>query len=380
MNELEKLEKTEEELKDIINVLNTTPEKEEDTNITQKQVVVNINAETGVQDIISDLEIDENENTEFDLIDSIDDVDVENNIEMDKSPITDQEMRESMEDGSLIDDLSDGGNSQISNETANELLVLINSKLAGEKIHPYKDMPEEIKVMIDKHIKDQLADVDMPRSINIPTVRNNIADTLLDSFINDIQLKRMKNDFATDLENLYKDSIKDIAKGTLEYIDERNKAYREAAENIDDEEKKKKMMAILDQLDEARSLSALKEYAKHCKIKSIELEKPDNRVYMSFLAKYKNSSQNIYDINLAKKVLLRHLESSGYGIRDIDAFFICFCKQVKNYSPAKPIEHVYMYYVLYYCALLDGDNSDVFINNVKEVMNNLRERNSILKR
>ena len=289
-------------------------------------------------------------------------------------------MQEALENDSIIEDLSGNDNVEISVETTKELLDLINKKLAGEKIHPYKDMPEEIQKMIDNHIAEGLKNVDFPSGVNVQAIRKNIGEALLDDFINEIQMKRMKNDFATDLENLYKDSIKDIAAGTLEYIDERNKAYRKAANEIDDEEKKKKMYAILDQLDEARSLNTLKEYAKHCKIKSIELEKPDNRVYMSFLAKYKNSTQNIYDINLAKKVLFRHLEASGYGIRDIDAFFICFCKQVKNFSPSKPIEHVYMYYVLYYCALLDGDNSDVFINNVKEVMDNLRQRNAIIKK
>ena len=232
--------------------------------------------------------------------------------------------------------------------------------------------------MIDKYVNKN-AFGSQAANININQIKKNVADALLDDFINDIQINRIKNDFATDMENLYKDSIKEIASGTLEYIDERNKAYREAANDIEDEEKRTKMIQILDQIDEARSLSSLKEYAKHCKIKSIELEKPDNRVYSSFLYKYKNSNNHIYDINVSKKVLFRHLEPQGYTIKDIDAFFIAFCKQVKNYSATKPVDHVYMYYVLYYCALLDGDNSTVFIDNVKEVINNLREINSLLR-
>ena len=378
MEELKEFENVEKNLKSMINVLNTTPETTDE--MEQKRVVVNFNAETGVQDIMSDLNEENLEEPELGVLNSIDDVNVDEELELDNSPVSDEEIKEVLENDSIIEDLSGHDDLEISVETTKELLELINKKLAGQKVHAYKDMPKEIQKMIDNHISEGLKDVAMPNGISIQTVRKNIGEALLDDFINEIQLKRMKNDFATDLENLYKDSIKDIAAGTLEYIDERNKAYRQAADEIDDPEKKKKMLSILDQLDEARSLNGLKEYAKHCKIKSIELEKPDNRVYMSFLAKYKNSSQNIYDINLAKKVLFRHLESSGYGIRDIDAFFICFCKQVKNYSPAKPIEHVYMYYVLYYCALLDGDNSDVFINNVKEVMDNLRQRNAIIKR
>ena len=67
-------------------------------------------------------------------------------------------------------------------------------------------------------------------------------------------------------------------------------------------------------------------------------------------------------------------------MRDVDAFLIAFCKQVDRYSPTVATEHAYMYYVLYYSALLDGDRSTTFINNVKDVIVNLKERNSIINK
>lgn len=350
--------------------------------LKEQKVIVNINPDTGMEDISGSYNEEDYEDLESsynDLTESIDSIDIDDENVFENTPVTGEEIKDTVieSNSSLINEINDG-DIKISTDTAKELLDLVNRKIKGEKINPYKEMPEQIRNIIDKYIKKNT--VNYNQAVNLNIIRKNVADALLDDFINDIQLKRMKNDFATDLENLYKDSIKDIAAGTLQYIDERNKAYREAANDIQDEEKRKKMLAILDQIDEARSLTQLKEYAKHCRIKSIELEKPDNRVYSSFLYKYKNSNNNIYDIALAKKVLFRHLSNLGYSIRDIDAFFVCFCKQVKNYVPTKPVDHAYMYYVLYYCALLDGDNSMVFVNNVKEVIDNLRERNSLLKK
>ena len=149
---------------------------------------------------------------------------------------------------------------------------------------------------------------------------------------------------------------------------------------MEDPEKKARLLAILDQIDEARSLTTLKEFAKRCKIKPIELEKPESRVYRGFLNKYTNSTNNIYDIKVARTVLFRHLSNEGYTMRDVDAFLISFCKQVNGYSPTIATEHAYMYYVLYYSALLDGDRSTTFINNVKDVIVNLKERNSIINK
>ena len=376
-NELIKdLKEAEKEVEQYKNVLNT---ESQETDLEPKRVLMMVNPETGTKDAIGEIDESDYENLEDpfeNLSDSIEDVDIEDSIE-DNTPITDEEMSEYISDpdnNSIMNELD--SDYEISNEATKDLLAVVNRKISGEKFNTYRELPQEIKDIIDKYVTKNAVGIN--NAVNLNIIKKNVADALLDDFINDIQLKRIKNDFATDLENIYKDSIKDIAAGTLEYIDERNKLYREKADEIEDEEKKAKMLAILDQIDEARSLTQLKEYAKHCKIKSIELEKPDNRVYSNFLFKYKNSSNNIYDINLAKKVLFRHIEKDGYTIRDIDAFFVCFCKQVRNYSPAKPVEHAYMYYVLYYCALLDGDNSRVFIDNVEEVMNNLRQRNSII--
>ena len=165
------------------------------------------------------------------------------------------------------------------------------------------------------------------------------------------------------------------AEGGLEYIDERNAAYREAANSIEDEGKRERLNAILDRIEEARNLTELKEFAKTCKIKRYDIERPDKRVYAGFLSKYRDSVNNIYDITIAETVLTRHLAPLGYDKIDVIMLLIAFCRQCQSYSVDNVLEHAYMYYFLYYCVMLDGDKSDKFRNNLIDVIKNVNERN-----
>ena len=76
---------------------------------------------------------------------------------------------------------------------------------------------------------------------------------------------------------------------------------------------------------------------------------------------------------------LNKITPGEYNDKDIDAFFICFCKQTQNYTEKNVIEHAYMYYLIYNIVLYDinskveeGDSE--FVQNVKEVIDNLRLR------
>ncbi|MCF0113797.1 MAG: hypothetical protein HUJ56_00480, partial [Erysipelotrichaceae bacterium] len=141
-------------------------------------------------------------------------------------------------------------------------------------------------------------------------------------------------------------------------------------DSIEDEEKREKLRQIIDQVDAARELAELKEYALKCKIKPFDLEKP-GKIFGRMMNKYNNSTNNIYHIDLANSALYRHLSQEGYDQKHIDAFFICFCKYTTNFTPENVLQHAYMYYVLYYCAMLDSDRSVKFKNNIKEVIDNL---------
>lgn len=265
----------------------------------------------------------------------------------------------------------------ISLDAIRELLELINKKGSNENIKfTYKELPDELKTIIDRYMHDNDTGVD--NIMDVMRIKNNITDALITNFVYELRVNKAKNDIARDLEELYQATNKDISDDVMNYMYERNNSYREAANNIEDEDKRNRLLAILDSIDEAKNLTKLKEYSKSCKIKPIELDKPDSRCYSAFLNKYKDSTNNIYDIHLAIKSLYSVISKDGYTMKDVNAFFIAFCKQTSNYSVKVAVEHTYMYYVLYYCAFLSSVYCAEYIDNIKEVINNLRVRNPIL--
>lgn len=332
--------------------------------------------ESGLSNLVDTKEIDENLDLDKIMKDAIDNVEIPDE-ELEPEEIEEDEMTSYMEEGSKDTMLGEMiSESDISPEVIRELLVIVNRKIKGENFNIYNELPQDIKSLIDRYV---VANASEFANNDIKLLKKTVANALIEEFTSNLQMNKAKNDFAKDMEAIYQASNKEISDAAMEYIEERNKAYREAAEKIEDPEKKAKLLAILDQIEEARALDKLKEFAKTCKIKKIELEKPESRAYNGFVAKYKNSNNNIYDIKLAQTVLYRIMSRDcGCTAEEVIAFLVAFCKQVASYSSSSPTEHAYMYYVLYYCALLDSDKSDMFKNNVKEVIENLKVRNSFI--
>lgn len=277
---------------------------------------------------------------------------------------------------SMISEISDEAN--ISEESIRCILDIANRRSSGEDFSVYKAFTPEIRKMVDDYIQ-KIGTAPMDQSVQAKTLRNRISESLIDDFISNVSYEKMKTDFTKEIESIFEQGTKDIAEKVIGYTKAKNQAYREAAEKIEDPEKKAKLLAVLDSIDEAYNLTGLKNFSKKCKIKKFDLEKPQ-RYYEEFKDKYTDSAYNIYDINMARPILYRSLNKvtpDEYSDKDVDAFFVCFCKQVQNYSEKDVIQHAYMYYLLYNIVLYDlnskleeGDSE--FVQNVKEIINNLR--------
>lgn len=270
-------------------------------------------------------------------------------------------------------------------ESIRKLLEIVNRKLNKEDFKVYKELPDEVKDMILKYMSKGGIPIMDHRGKEF---RNMLAEELIQEFITNISMDKIKQDFNKELEDIFTKGGSEIADTVVGYTEERNKSYREYAEKMEDPEKKEKMLAILDKIDEAYNLTELKEFSKKCRIKNIELEKPQARAFDNFLRKYETSTYNMYDINMGIPILFRNLnavyEEETFTEDDVVAFFICFCKQCVNMSPEVVTEHAYMYYVIYNVILVEinkGKSSDVsktFLANVREIILNLRERNKCI--
>lgn len=357
------------------NGVDETPEENKEVGEV-KTAMVSIDPNTGEHKVLSTQETDE---LDDESIDDIFDRIESGELKFETEPITESELSDYIhhaeENQSLLINL--GYNTEYSPETIKELLEVVNRRINKEEFNVYKALPEEIqKTINDFTFRGHF----MVNSNEGKQFRNTIAETLVDEFIDSINTNKAINDFNKEIESIFEKGTQEIASAVIGYTTERNKKYREYAERLEDPEKKKKLLAVLDQIDEAYNLTTLKEFAKKCKIKKFELEKPQ-KIYTDFLTKYQNSTYNIYDISMTKPILKRHIPDALE--KDIDAFLICFCKQCMNMKPDVVTEHAYMYYVIFNIVLIDVNRSeetrsvtDIFIQNIAEVIKNLRERNN----
>lgn len=336
--------------------------------IETKMMNVTIDTNTGENKILGEEAQAESKEDIFNkVVESI------NSDESEDDPLTQEDISKyTSEDMKYSSKLSSmASKSDLSEESMVKLLELVNRRIKKEDFNIYKELPDEIKEMVDDYISNNPEFMATDRAI-INRIKKTVSESLIDEFISNIKFDKTKNDFATEMAKLYSDANKDISEAALELVETRNAEYRKAAEKIEDEEKKKKLLSIIDTIDEARALTELKEYAKKAKIKHIQLEKP-NKVYVDFLNKYKDSSLNIYNISLARNAISRYLDNP----EDADIFCVSFCNQVRLYDIKNVLHHAYMYYVLYFAATIDGDKSGKFIENVKEVVANAKSRNNL---
>lgn len=345
-----------------------------------KSMMVKIDPNTGEHKIIGQADNLDDDETFEEMCERIKNSD----LKLDFAPITEKELVSyiaSNKDSSMINEIAN--DVDLSADTIKGLLEIVNRKINREEFNVYKAFPDEIKSMVDKY----LVSMQVPAcSTQGKQFRNMISEQLISEFVTNINIDRTMHDFNKELEDLFTKGSSELADSIIGYTEERNKKYREYAEQMQDEEKKEKVNQILDQIDEAYNLTNLKQFASRCKIKKFDLEKP-NKVYKYFLQKYAESSYNIYDINMARPILYRNInpeDKEEYTSNDIDAFFICFCKQCMNMKPEIVTEHAYMYYVIYNIVLMDmnkGDQkhvSEAFIDNIKEVIHNIKQKNNFI--
>lgn len=357
--------------------LERSPEEITETGESAK-VMVEVDPNSGEHRIAGAVDDSEEEETFEQMAERIQN----SEIKLDETPITDEELEEYIKNkdsnGSMLTEVC--GDMDLSADSIKKLLEIVNRKMNKEDFNIYKEFPDEIKQIIVNYMMAG----GIPAYTNQgKQFRNMLSEQLINEFITNIGMERIKNDFNKEIEDLFKKGSDELAESVIGYTTERNQKYREYANNMEDEEKKEKVLSILDRIDEAYNLTELKEFSKRCKIKPIEFEKTNNRVYAPFLDKYTNSNFNIYDINLARPILLRNLQLENYEVteKDIDAFFISFCKQCQNMSPENVLDHAYMYYVIYNIVLSDinkGKSIEVskeYLANVAEVITNLRGRN-----
>jgi len=279
---------------------------------------------------------------------------------------------------SVITEDSMLGKFPISDEGLLALVNLINLYREKGKI-TYKDLPEEVQKYVNKYmISNGLGDY----SNQANQARNMIANMLMDEYIMQIELNKFTDDFQSQIENIYADTKEELSPLLKQYADNRDEYLAKLTESIEDEDKKELAKKVLDSINDAYTLTRLKEGAKVIKVKNFDLEKP-KRAFSSFLAKYTNTASHIYDVFMCTNILHKHLVKNNI-IEETDRTFaiktmVAFAKFCTNYKPEVADQHAFMYYFTNNIVLLDVYSGEQYDNFAPEFLKNIKEFHDLLR-
>lgn len=285
-------------------------------------------------------------------------------------------------------------------DAASKIAYLMANRIAGNNIDYYSNMPKFMQNTVSQIMANA-------NTVGVPSNRilhkNQVAKMLIDEYVEEykkssqktVDLDTLFSGFTKDAANIADDMATQIGDLMLSFDDERkdqiNNAITVAKSNGNDV-MVKNLEAIRDNIDKAFNLDEFKEFCKHCKIKTIEMKKP-NRVYDSFIHKYETNDAIINDIRTCPDVIIRHLTEFTKD----QAMMIClaYCKYCCNMNPDNMAEHTFMYYFIRNIIAIDRINPrgrayhsisakdkvfyDTFVANLRECMNNLLERNVTFK-
>lgn len=281
-------------------------------------------------------------------------------------------------------DLSIANFENMSDETALELVKLINRTRKGDKIK-FSDLPEEIQTGLTEYL-DSVFDIPISDySEKSKRIRNEIADALMQEYIKTIEIDKYTEHYNYKVEHLFDETISEISPIFKQYNDANNKYFEELVEKADTSEKKEIGEKILAAIKDAYSLESIKELIPKTRIKKFEVEKP-NRVFDSLHGKYSSPKYHIYNlygcaVTLSKHLFNNKIVSDARESRDVAIkLLLVFCNKCRNYKVETTDEHAYMYYFTYNIYLLDMYKGEQYEQYVEEYLKGyVKEAIDILK-
>lgn len=359
-------EKSADELRELL-------DEEAETSDTSSEVDPESGQPTGTHVVVAGWGMGRKENL-FDDFLGIDDDELKPSSEAD-TDITESHVSKAMDSKDLKADFA----------TIEKVKELIMKRNRGERIK-YSELPEVLKEKVNPVVAALGRGYTGPQ---IKTVRNMMADDIIESFYSEIITQKIDKE-VVDLDT----SIKNLAK--TEYVDvnsdQRKQHFNtfvikfpQMAEKIKDTdpEKAKVMLDVSEGFKQAHSMEEM--YAAYgnskIRIRRIDVEKLDKTI-RRFNYKYDNSTMVIRDISSAVDVLSRHV-NKRISLTAIKTFVAIICKYCENMKPSNLAEHTFMYYLINNILSLDipfTNEADImwndeFLNNINKFLTLIEERN-----
>lgn len=312
---------------------------------SRQNVMINVDPKTGEKRISHT--IDDINNTSFS--ESISSINKDNY----STEITESEIK----DGITELDLVESDDFEISDASVLKLLEIIKRIKNNEKFNIYKELPKEVKELVDKICKNNGA---ADNSVRANTARNRVSELLINNYIKTLEKKRYNKGPISKLESAWKGNESDLINFFNNYKSNKEKYLKEIQNDIIEEDSKMTEQEIYEFLDifcDSYYLEKLLEFAPKIKIKKIEFEKPQ-KIFSSFESKFRDKEEyNISSIFTAFQVLERHNKNNTENNLK---FLIGFCKFCDSFKVENINEFVFMFNVINNITLLDILNREQY--------------------
>ena len=211
-------------------------------------------------------------------------------------------------------------------------------------------------------------------------MRNKLCLEIINAYIVSITKDKYENTVVKLFENLqnnegvsFSSLITDYDKHRVEVLNSIKESIRE-----DDTESLKKVEDMLAATKDAYDLTRLIEAAPRCKLRSIDIEKPQSRIFNEVESKYRY----IENLHIPAQYSLFNILSRHNKRTDKDnlKFFLVLSKVCMNYRPEQNYaEHLFMFSIMRNIVYLDVYKHDdyeklakPFLENINKVIDNCR--------
>lgn len=267
----------------------------------------------------------------------------------------------------------------ISDEEAQILIDIINDLRENKNINIYNRLPDTVKIkeLINKTLSYKgFAD----NSTISKTARNNLCLQIISAYITSISKDKYESSVVKMFEEVQKDDIVNINNISEDYEKQRRivlESLKEAID-LDDTSNKEKIDSMLDAINDAIELNRVLDIAPKCKIKSIDIEKPQRRIFDVIESKYRyNENLHIPALSSLFNILSRHNKRSD---KDNLKFFLALSRTCMNYDINNYTDHLFIYSVCRNIINLDIYQNEGFVNSKFSNFNNkfLKKINMII--
>lgn len=255
------------------------------------------------------------------------------------------------------------------------LLNIVKRRNNGEIFDVYNALPKSVKDYIND-IAGKSKSSGRAKGINKREIANQLLDKMAElSKDQDDILDGSVSKSSIEIQNVSDKYSNEFGNLLLDMNDERDELLKKRLARFEEEGNTdgiEKINKIKRGIERSNSLEEFVDYCLNCKIKKIDIEKPQH-VFDILRLKYNGLNLSAGEIKECPKSLHDHLSSE---FNDIHKLMLClaFCKYCQNFDPNNPEEHTFMFYTIRNIGLLNklnyrGRNFDKMDDRSKEFYN-----------